>query len=188
MLSKSFSITPPISEYAMSENPYAIPQSNLTLGSKEEDYGEIRFFSSKGRIGRLRYISYISSLILMGIIAAFVLMAFFGLSAKPYSSLRHNSDFWVLLLPLVVVLFSFFTLSIQRLHDANRSGWFALLLLVPLLNVMIVLALAGTPGTAEHNKFGAPPPPNTLLVRVSSLLFILFWVLGQLSRFLEKFL
>lgn len=188
MLSESFSITPPILEYAMSDNPYAIPQSNLTLGSKEEDYGEIRFFSLKGRIGRLRYISYVSSLILMGIIAVFVLSAFFGWSAKSYNFLGDKNDFLVLLPPLFFVIFSFFTLSIQRLHDANRSGWFALLLLVPLLNFMIVLALAGTPGTAERNKFGAPPPPNTPLIRILSFSFIIFWVLGQLSKLLEKFL
>ncbi|MDD2816971.1 MAG: DUF805 domain-containing protein [Thiotrichaceae bacterium] len=172
----------------MSENPYAIPQSNLTLGSKEEDYGEIRFFSSKGRIGRLRYISYISTLILLGIIAAFVLMAFFGLGAKPYTSLRLHSDFLILLLPLFFVLISFFSLSIQRLHDVSRSGWLTILLLVPLLNVILVLALMGKAGAAERNDFGAPPPPNTLLVKVSSTLFILFWVLGQVSNLLRKYL
>ncbi|MEN9847655.1 MAG: hypothetical protein RL368_395 [Pseudomonadota bacterium] len=176
----------------MSENPYAVPQSNLTLGSKEEDYGEIRFFSSKGRIGRLRYISYVSTLILLGIIIAFALMAFFGLGSKPYASLGHNSDLVVLLLPLFFVLFfvlpSFLFLNIQRLHDINRSGWFSILLLVPLLNVIMILGLMGQAGNTERNQFGAPPPPNTLLVKISSALFILFWVLGQVSRLLEKYL
>jgi uncharacterized membrane protein YhaH (DUF805 family) len=188
MLSKWSLITQPISERAMSENPYAIPQSNLTLGSKEEDYGEIRFFSSKGRIGRLRYISYVSTLILLGVIAGFVLLGFFGVGFKSYNVLSRNNDFIVLLLPLFFVMFSFFALSIQRLHDVNRSGWFAILLLVPLLNVMLGLALMGIPGTTERNNFGAPPPPNTLLVKVSSTLFILFWVLGQVSNLLRKYL
>lgn len=169
----------------MSENPYAVPQSNLTAGSKEEDYSEIRFFSSKGRIGRLRYISYVSILTLLCIVMGFVLMAFLGMRIESYTSVRHLSDFIMLLIPLIIFLFSFLALNIQRLHDANRSGWLVLLLLVPVLNVIIIMALMGTPGTEGRNDFGPPPPPNTLLVKVSSVLFILFWILGQTSRLME---
>jgi uncharacterized membrane protein YhaH (DUF805 family) len=42
----------------------------------------------------------------------------------------------------------------RRLHDTDRSGWWQLLLVVPLIGVIVLIvwyATAGTPGT---NRFG----------------------------------
>ncbi|WP_428992508.1 DUF805 domain-containing protein [Stenotrophomonas maltophilia] len=55
-----------------------------------------------------------------------------------------------LLVPLVSV-------TVRRLHDTDRSGWWYLLLLVPFANlaVLVFMLLPGTPG---GNRFGAPVP------------------------------
>ena len=44
----------------------------------------------------------------------------------------------------------------RRLHDVSRSGWWQLLLLIPLIG-FIVLVVFWTRDSHEENKFGANP-------------------------------
>ena len=46
---------------------------------------------------------------------------------------------------------------VKRWHDLNLSGWFTLTLLIPLVNLLIMLALGILPGTAGENKYGPDP-------------------------------
>ena len=46
--------------------------------------------------------------------------------------------------------------SVRRLHDSDRTGWFVLLLFVPLIN-LFCLALLCLPGTPGSNRYGAQP-------------------------------
>lgn len=52
-------------------------------------------------------------------------------------------------LPMAAVL-------IRRLHDANRSGWYALLFLIPSLGFLILFYFVMLPGDAGVNRYGAP--------------------------------
>jgi len=57
--------------------------------------------------------------------------------------------------------------SIRRLHDSDRSGWWLLLGLVPMVGEIIVLVfmvLKGTPGT---NRFGADPKAGEALLKAA---------------------
>ncbi|MEM6689014.1 MAG: DUF805 domain-containing protein [Planctomycetota bacterium] len=47
--------------------------------------------------------------------------------------------------------------SIRRLHDTDRSGWWLLLILVPFLGSIAVLVLMALPGSEKANRFGAVP-------------------------------
>lgn len=47
--------------------------------------------------------------------------------------------------------------TIRRLHDTDRSGWWALLGIVPLANLVLLYFLV-LPGTDNVNQFGSPPP------------------------------
>jgi uncharacterized membrane protein YhaH (DUF805 family) len=49
---------------------------------------------------------------------------------------------------------------IRRLHDTGRSGWWVLLIFVPLIGYLILLVLMALPGDAGPNEYG--PPPATL--------------------------
>jgi uncharacterized membrane protein YhaH (DUF805 family) len=52
-----------------------------------------------------------------------------------------------LLLPSLAVL-------VRRLHDIDYSGWWALLLLVPLIGPIVLIIFAATKGTVGPNRFG----------------------------------
>lgn len=42
----------------------------------------------------------------------------------------------------------------QRLHDLNRSGWYGLLLLVPVINIGLLLMLLFKAGDPAPNRYG----------------------------------
>ncbi|MDD1784311.1 DUF805 domain-containing protein [Enterovibrio sp. ZSDZ35] len=46
--------------------------------------------------------------------------------------------------------------TVRRLHDTNRSGWWALVGLIP-LGVFVLLALQAIQGDKGDNRFGADP-------------------------------
>ena len=48
------------------------------------------------------------------------------------------------------------TLTTRRLHDVNRSGWWQLATVVPLLNIYLADLVWIKAGKSEDNKFGAP--------------------------------
>lgn len=45
----------------------------------------------------------------------------------------------------------------KRFHDLGHSGWYALLLLIPLLNVIIGIWAAFWPGDNDSNEYGPVP-------------------------------
>lgn len=47
--------------------------------------------------------------------------------------------------------------SVRRLHDVNRSGWFMFIALVPLVGIIWLLVLDCTEGTDGPNEYGPDP-------------------------------
>ncbi|MBI1684381.1 DUF805 domain-containing protein [Caulobacter hibisci] len=47
--------------------------------------------------------------------------------------------------------------SFRRLHDTDRSAWWLLIGLIPLIGVIVLLVFYLLPGTTGPNKFGADP-------------------------------
>ncbi|TFZ47201.1 DUF805 domain-containing protein [Stenotrophomonas maltophilia] len=60
----------------------------------------------------------------------------------------------VLWLAVIVPLIA---VTVRRLHDTDRSGWWYLLMLVPVVG-LVVLVFMLLPGTPGDNRFGAPVP------------------------------
>jgi uncharacterized membrane protein YhaH (DUF805 family) len=57
--------------------------------------------------------------------------------------------------------------SIRRLHDSDRSGWWLLLGLVPIVGEIIVLVLMVLEGTRGANRFGADPKAGEVLLKAA---------------------
>lgn len=63
----------------------------------------------------------------------------------------------LLALGLVGVLIPFLAVQVRRFHDQGKSGWFALLNLIPYIGPVIVLIFMVIDGTAGDNEYGADP-------------------------------
>lgn len=52
------------------------------------------------------------------------------------------------------------SLSVRRMHDLDKSGWWLLILLVPLIGAIVVLVWFCARGTIGANRFGSDPLEN----------------------------
>ena len=133
-------------------NPYQVPQSNVDHNvSGVDDYSEVKVLSTKGRIGRLRYLGYSIGYSMLIYIVLGALAAGAVVLKLPKEVLWGVLGFGY----LVIIIFSVM-LTIQRAHDFNTTGWISFLLLVPLIGMMFLFI----PGTDGENRFGKKTPPN----------------------------
>jgi uncharacterized membrane protein YhaH (DUF805 family) len=61
----------------------------------------------------------------------------------------------------LIILWPGIAILIKRSHDRDRSGWFILLFLVPLLNLWPLIELLFLRGTIGSNRFGPDPVPQS---------------------------
>ena len=47
--------------------------------------------------------------------------------------------------------------SIRRLHDTNRSGWWLLIALIPLIGAIVLLVFFASDSKSDENKYGISP-------------------------------
>ena len=50
-----------------------------------------------------------------------------------------------------------FAVAVRRLHDIDRSGWWLLLALVPIIGWIVLFIWSVTEGTRGENRLGATP-------------------------------
>lgn len=58
---------------------------------------------------------------------------------------------------LVAVLIPNLSVGCRRLHDINRSGWWQLIGLIPIIGTIIMIVWCATDGNAGDNRFGSDP-------------------------------
>jgi uncharacterized membrane protein YhaH (DUF805 family) len=153
-------------------NPYSAPDASLDSGHDEEYY-QPKLFSFSGRIGRLRYLAYNTgaNLLLLG---ALILMSggIAGLAAVPEMSSAFRLFYIASNLLLFVIAIIW---GKRRLNDLNRTGWWMLLLIVPLVNFIFIIYLIGFGGSEASNNYGPPPVANSLGIKIlGSLLAAMF--------------
>jgi len=57
----------------------------------------------------------------------------------------------------LVILYPSIAVGVKRCHDRDRSGWFVLLSLVPIVNLWYAIEVGFLPGTEGPNSFGNDP-------------------------------
>jgi uncharacterized membrane protein YhaH (DUF805 family) len=63
----------------------------------------------------------------------------------------------------LAVLIPSIAVAIRRLHDTERSGWWLLIILVPLAGIIVLIVFYATEGTPGPNKYGPPAPGEPAL-------------------------
>lgn len=109
-----------------------------------------RYFQFSGRARRQEYWGFVAFAFLLGIVCVII-----DQSIDPASIERGVGTLQVvciltLAVPATAVL-------VRRLHDAEFSGWLALLLLLPVVGVLALLILALIDGTVGPNRYGPDP-------------------------------
>jgi|GEM_PF-750368 len=125
---------------------------------------EIRFFDMQSRIGRCRYLAYILGLDLLAMVPAVI-----GVTLMGVSGILGGLILAVTYIALIVYAIAF---GVRRLHDLDKSGWWILLMFVPLVNLGLAIYMVFFPGTIGENRFGSQPPPNSGWVIVGTVAYI----------------
>ena len=113
------------------------------------------FMNFWGRSGRSEFwfwLLYANFFLLLGSLAVF-------LSARLHEvvtplSILYLAVFSVLLLPSLAV-------SVRRLHDINRSGWWLFLNFVPVVGPLFLLYFFVQPSDEAPNRYGPVPQPGS---------------------------
>lgn len=137
------------------ENPYAAPQGEIV--TPYSPFTPLTWkqilFSFQGRIPRRQYWgAYLVQMLLMfvlGFIAVFIARA----------AGAADGGQLVAIAPIyVIALWSGLAVSIKRCHDRDRSGWFILISLIPIIGgIWLLVELGFLRGTEGPNRFGGDP-------------------------------
>ena len=85
------------------------------------------------------------------------------------NNIRERDDVNVLLfialaiVALIIWLIGL-SLSVRRWHDLNKSGWWILVNIIPIIGWIYSLVMLGfMPGDQGHNSYGPPPKEGAIL-------------------------
>jgi uncharacterized membrane protein YhaH (DUF805 family) len=115
-----------------------------------------KYFDFNGRARRSEYWLFVLFMaIVVIVLEAVAAVAAVGGSSQlgppQHAVIVATSGFFlVTMIPLLAVKF-------RRLHDSNRSAWWLLIGLVPLLGALVLLAFLLLDGTPGSNRFGPDP-------------------------------
>ncbi|UUY08948.1 DUF805 domain-containing protein [Pseudomonas sp. J452] len=152
-------------------SPYATPKAQVA--EQLPEFGELKVFSVNGRIGRVRYLAW-SAAIFFAALGLYLISAL----AMAISPIVGGILMAAIVIPAVVVSVQ---IGVQRLHDIGWSGWLLLVNLVPVVGGVFALIMLVVPGTAEANRYGPPPPPNSTGAKVLAFTWLLVPILGILA-------
>ena len=158
-------------------NPYSTPDASLDAG--QDDLYQPKIFSFNGRIGRMRYLAY-------GIGLNFLLMAIMIPLGGATAAMGGEAGMSMIGM-LVIGIFYVATIAVsvmfakRRLNDLNRSGWWFLLFLIPIVNLLMAIYLVFFPGSDGSNNFGPAPKANSLGVMILGWSMPVIFVVGILA-------
>ena len=146
-------------------NPYSAPTADVSDMQSDDGFGDLKIFTAKGRIGRIRYLMYTMGVGLVGMLLAGLMMI-----------IPVVGPFLTIALYVAILVISVF-LTVQRSHDFNTTGWMSLVLLIPLVSLIFYFI----PGTKSSNKYGLQPPPNSKAIKITAFLLLAVFVIGILA-------
>jgi uncharacterized membrane protein YhaH (DUF805 family) len=109
------------------------------------------YITFTGRAPRSEYWFWALFLLIIGIVANILDAVVF-----PRSSVGSGPVSLIVSLGLLLPNIS---VGIRRLHDIDRTGWWLLICLIPIIGIIVLLVWACTRGTLGPNRFGPDPLP-----------------------------
>lgn len=161
--------------------------SFVTLTEIHEGFNNRRFFDWHGRVSRVQFLAYstFNALIALMLVALlFVMIGGFQGMRNASSEQLPMSLLGASSVGLAVLFYLQLAVSKRRFNDLNKTGWLALLMLVPGVNILVYLYLLAVEGTAGANYYGLPARPATQLKTVLMVLIPLLVIsfIGLLTQ------
>ena len=112
-----------------------------------------------GRSRRMEYWFFVLFNLIVAFVLALIDMLIGTFSAVQNIGLLSGIYSLAVLIPTLAV-------TVRRLHDIDRSGWWILINLIPLVGAIVLLVFSLLPGTPGSNRFGPDPKGATGTARV----------------------
>ena len=161
--------------------------SFVTLTELHEGFNNRRFFDWHGRVSRVQFLAYstFNALIALMLVALlFVMIGGFQGMVNASSEQLPMSLLGASSVGVAVLFYLQLAVSKRRFNDLNKTGWLALLMLVPGVNILVYLYLLAVEGTADANYYGLPARPATQLKTVLMVLIplLVMSLIGLLTQ------
>lgn len=108
------------------------------------------YFGFSGRARRKEYWMFVLINILIAIALAVVDNVIGTIDAETGLGLLNGIYSLLVLIPGIAV-------SVRRLHDRDKSGWWMLLVLIPLIGSIVLIVWFAIDGDTGPNRFGPDP-------------------------------
>jgi uncharacterized membrane protein YhaH (DUF805 family) len=109
-----------------------------------------RYFEISGRSSRSEFWMFVLVYFIIQIIAVVIDVSVLG---QPFGESPGIVSSVVTLVHFIPSI----TAGIRRLHDTDRSGWWILIIFVPLIGIVWLIVLYCFEGTRGSNNYGPPP-------------------------------
>lgn len=91
-----------------------------------------------------------------------------GLVSTVVENIRDSDTSWVITLVFGIIALIIWiigiSLSVRRWHDLNKSGWWVLVNVIPILGWIYSIVMLGfMPGDQGSNQYGPPPKEGAIL-------------------------
>lgn len=111
-----------------------------------------KYIEFSGRASRKQYWMFM----LFVVVIAMILGFFDGLMGTQIGETPQSVGVLSLIWSLAILLPSL-SITVRRLHDTNRSGWWFLISFIPLLGGVVLVVFMVMNGNAGSNQYGLDP-------------------------------
>lgn len=108
-----------------------------------------RYAEFSGRSSRAEFWQFVLVIVAVSIVANLLDVLVFGMPGGESVGLLGGIVSLVHIVPGLAV-------SVRRLHDIDRTGWWVLLGLVPIVGFIVLVVFYATPGMRGGNRYGPP--------------------------------
>lgn len=133
-----------------------------------------RLWTLRGRLGRAEYIVYSLGAVVL-LCLTMILVSLGALLTGSAGRMVYGIAVVLLVYCLLPIFFA--VLTVRRAHDFNCGGWLALLLMVPVINLMFWFI----PGSRGENRFGPSPQAPSDGLKLCAILLPILLIGGFLA-------
>ena len=144
---------PPVINATLKPESQEISQpvgASQNKGFFAEYFAELKSFSCKGRLNRARYWKYaITTSALSAVVSSVTGLVVGGIDELLGMIVASAMGAIISILGI--------PFAVRRVHDLNRSGWFLLIALIPIVNFVLAIYAGFFKGTDGPNNYGPDP-------------------------------